>query len=248
MVKYSYQINAWKKCPCSKWKHIFCERLIKYFAWKNYLEQSTGCNCLGSNYLEGNYPGVIIRGSIILVPIVRGQFFWGSLPGGQLSRGDYPGGQLSKVQLSWRAVIRGEIIQGAIVLEPLKEVFWKTSQNSGINTRSSHLEVFCQKKRCSKNLAKFTAKYLFRSLFLNKVAGWKSEIFRNSHQRCSVKQGALKNFANFTGNNLCWSLFLIKLDIQCQQLNQRRLWHTCFPVKFAIILKKICACLPVNFI
>ena len=122
------------------------------------------------------------------------------------------------------------------------------SQNSQINTRSSHPQVFCQKKRCSKNLAKFTAKHLFRSLFLNKVAGWKPETFRSSHWRCSVKQGALKNFANFTGNNLCWSLFLIKLDIWCLQLNQRRLRHRCFPVRFAIILKKICACLLVNFI
>ena len=130
----------------------------------------------------------------------------------------------------------------------LKEVFWKTSQNSQINTRSSHPEVFCQKKRCSKNLATFTAKHLFRSLFLNKVASWKPETFRSSYWRCSVKKGALKNFANFTRNNLCWSLFLVKLDSWCLQLNQRRLRHTCFPVKFAIILKKICACLLVNFI
>ena len=112
----SYQINAWKKCPCSKWKHIFCETLIKYFAWKNYLEQSTGCNCLGSNYLEGNYPGVIIRGSIIQAPIVRGQFLWGPLSGG-----NYPGEQFSGGQLSWGAVVRGEIIRGAIVLEPTKQ-------------------------------------------------------------------------------------------------------------------------------
>ena len=26
------------------------------------------------------------------------------------------------------------------------------------------------------------------------------------------KKGALKNFANFTGNHLCWSLFIIKLQ------------------------------------
>ena len=52
----------------------------------------------------------------------------------------------------------------------IKEVFWKT-QNSQINTRSSHPEVFYQKKRCSWNFAKFTEKHLYRSLFLNKVAG-----------------------------------------------------------------------------
>ena len=31
-------------------------------------------------------------------------------------------------------------------------------------------------------------------------------------KRWSVKKGALKNFANFTGNHLCWSLFIIKLQ------------------------------------
>ena len=88
----------------------------------------------------------------------------------------------------------------------IKEVFWKTSQNSQINTRSSHPEMFCQKKSVPKNLAKLTAKHLFRILIFNKVDGWKPETFRSSRWSCSVKQAALKNFVNFTGNNLCWSL------------------------------------------
>ena len=50
-------------------------------------------------------------------------------------------------------------------------------------------------------------KHLFRSLFFKKIAGWKPETFRSSHWRCSLKQGALKNFVNVTENNLCWSLF-----------------------------------------
>ena len=37
-------------------------------------------------------------------------------------------------------------------------------------------------------------------------------ITRSSHQRWSVKRGALKNFANFTGKHLCWSLFLTMLQ------------------------------------
>ena len=103
-----------------------------------------------------------------------------------------------------------------------------------------------KRKDVTKNLTHLTAKHLFRSLFFNKVGGWKPETFRSSHWRCSVKQGALKNFANFAGNNLYWGLFLVKLDIWCLQLNQRRLRPRCVPVKFAIILKKICACLLVN--
>ena len=30
---------------------------------------------------------------------------------------------------------------------------------------------------------------------------------RRSHQRCSIKKCVLKDFANFTGKHLCWSLF-----------------------------------------
>ena len=34
----------------------------------------------------------------------------------------------------------------------------------------------------------------------------------SNHQRRSLVKVVLKNFANFTGKNLCWSLFLIKLE------------------------------------
>ena len=130
----------------------------------------------------------------------------------------------------------------------MKEVFCKTSQNWQITQEAVIQRYSVKWKDVLKDSAKLTAKHLFLSLFFNKVAGWKPETFRGSHWRCSVKQGALKNLANLTGNNLCRSLFLIKLDIWFLQLNQRRLRHRCFPVKFAIILKKICACLLVNFI
>ena len=36
---------------------------------------------------------------------------------------------------------------------------------------------------------------------------------RNIHRRCSVKQGVLKSFVNFTGKHLCWSLYLITLQV-----------------------------------
>ena len=38
-------------------------------------------------------------------------------------------------------------------------------------------------------------------------------ISRNNHWRCSVKKAVLKNFSNFTGKHLFWSLFLIKLHL-----------------------------------
>ena len=36
--------------------------------------------------------------------------------------------------------------------------------------------------------------------------------YRNSHRRCSVRKGVLKNFANFTGNTCARLSFLIKLQ------------------------------------
>ena len=42
---------------------------------------------------------------------------------------------------------------------------------------------------------------------------WKAmHIYRSNHRRRSVKKGALKNFANFTCKQMCWSLFLIKMQ------------------------------------
>ena len=37
-------------------------------------------------------------------------------------------------------------------------------------------------------------------------------VLKRSHQRCSVKKSALKNFANCTEKHMCWSLFLIDLQ------------------------------------
>ena len=37
-----------------------------------------------------------------------------------------------------------------------------------------------------------------------------SRINRSNHHRCSIKKGVLKNFAKFTGEQLCESLFFNK--------------------------------------
>ena len=36
----------------------------------------------------------------------------------------------------------------------------------------------------------------------------------SNHQRCSMKKGVLKKIGNFTGKYLCWSFFLIKLQLR----------------------------------
>ena len=45
--------------------------------------------------------------------------------------------------------------------------------------------------------------------------------------------GVLKNFANFTGKHLCWSLLFTKLQtFRIATLLKKRPLHMCFPVKF----------------
>ena len=51
--------------------------------------------------MEGNYPRVITRGTIIQSPIVRGEFCWMKLSGGS-----YAG------TIIWWAIVRGTIILG----------------------------------------------------------------------------------------------------------------------------------------
>ena len=42
-----------------------------------------------------------------------------------------------------------------------------------------------------------------------------SVLYRSSHRRCSIKKGALKSFAKYTGKHLCQSLFF-KIKLQAK--------------------------------
>ena len=60
---------------------------------------------------------------------------------------------------------------------------------------------------------------------------WKHEVnLRSSHCSCCVKKGVLRNFANFTGKYLCWSLFL--LDFM-----KKRHQYRFFPVELTKFLR-----------
>ena len=62
--------------------------------------------------------------------------------------------------------------------------------------------------------------------------------FQKQPPECSVKKAALKNLANLTGKHLCQSLFFDKVaGLRPANLLKKRLWHRCFPVKFAKILR-----------
>ena len=67
---------------------------------------------------------------------------------------------------------------------------------------------------------------------------FKHKNLRNSHQRCSIKKGVLKNFIKFTGKHLCQSFFFNKVSgLRTAALLKKMLWHRCFPVNFAKFLR-----------
>ena len=57
-----------------------------------------------------------------------------------------------------------------------------------------------------------------------------ANIIRSSHRRCSVRKGALRNFAKVPGKHLCQSLF-------CNKVAGPRLSRRCFSVNFAKFLR-----------
>ena len=150
------------------------------------------------------------------------------------------------LKTSWRRIAKTNIL--ILTNTSWRDVFWRQ--------RRFHQDE-CLVGSVLKNVSKLTDKHKRQSQeavfsgfsFLIKLqTRRKPETFRSSHWKCSVKQGAFKNFANFTGNSLCWSLFLIKSHFGDLQIYHRSLWYRCFPVKFEITLKNICECLLVNFI
>ena len=61
---------------------------------------------------------------------------------------------------------------------------------------------------------------------------------KNSHERYSVKNDILKNFAKFTGKHMCNCLFFNKFaSLSFQPYFKKRFWYKCFPEKFAKFLR-----------
>ena len=57
-------------------------------------------------------------------------------------------------------------------------------------------------------------------------------------RRCSVKRGVLRNFAKFTGKNLCQKLFFNKIaGLRHAASVKKSLCHGCFPVNFPRFLR-----------
>ena len=101
-------------------------------------------------------------------------------------------------------------------------IFWKNSP--GLMIEEKHT-VF-QKASSSAvivNALKGNKDYIF--LWIKITVG----VFRSSRSQIFFKIGALKNF----GKQLCWSLFLIKLQAKVFNLIKKKFQHKCFPVNIA---------------
>ena len=61
---------------------------------------------------------------------------------------------------------------------------------------------------------------------------------RSSRPDMFCKKGVLRNVAKLTGKQLCQSLYFNKVaGLRPATLLKQRLWHLCFPVNFAKLLR-----------
>ena len=77
------------------------------------------------------------------------------------------------------------------------------------------------------------------SRYIDVFCNVKKDKFRSSYRRCSVRKGVPRNFAKFTGKNLCQSLFFNKVAGRPATLLKKRLWHRFFPVNLAKFLRTL---------
>ena len=89
-------------------------------------------------------------------------------------------------------------------------------------------------------LSLFLLKFYFSSRYLGCGKQFRVFTCRSSHRRCSVKMGALRNFAKVTGKHLWQSLFFNKVaGVRSANLLKMSLWHRYFPVDFAKFLRTL---------
>ena len=118
-------------------------------------------------------------------------YLWSNCPGA-IIRGQSSRGQLSRGQYSSGAIILGgncpgAIIQGAIIQGPI--VRGQFSLGAIVRTQED-----------------------FTNIWQGMWEIWETWKARSSRPQMFFKIGVLKNVAIFTGKNLCWSFFLIKLQ------------------------------------
>ena len=145
--------------------------------------------------------------------------------------------------LAWSSIMN--LLSEAVVQRcSVKMVFLNISQNSQENTcaRVSFLIKFeaeaCNfiKKETLAQVLSCEFCEISGNTYFTEHLRATACIFRNSQSQMLFKIGALKNFTNFTGKQLCWHLFLMKLK-GCNFI-KKRLQLTCFPVKLVKFLRE----------
>ena len=145
-----------------------------------------------------------------------------------------------------------EILQLVHEISSFSEVLYKRGVFKNFSKVTDKLKKSSEgvlAKDVLKNFTKFT------NLVFNKVASWKSETFRSSHWRCSVKWGVLNNFANLSkmslfnkaavlrGNNFIKKTLTQVLSSEICKIFKNNyfedyIWKTVLQLK----------CVPVNFV
>ena len=97
------------------------------------------------------------------------------------------------------------------------------------------MEKFVEQRYFSRSPDKFYVKYNFYNLS-HLIC-----LFRSSHLMVFCQKAVFKNFAKFSGKDLWWSLFLIKLQASILQLYLKRDSNTSFFCKFYDIFKTSCS-------
>ena len=114
-------------------------------------------------------------------------------------------------------------------LQRLKIVPGEQSYNEATNLRiynSNTITVFSNAIASSAQIQDQTLTIIIKS--------------RSSHRRYSVRKGVLRTFAKFTEKHLCQGLFFSKVaGFKPATLFKKRLWHRCFPVNFAKVLRTL---------
>ena len=83
-----------------------------------------------------------------------------------------------------------------------------------------------------------TSYYFWKISFIHEIVLFPHHDIQKQPPEVFYKKGVLKNFAKFTGNHLCQSLFFNKVaGLRPVTLLRMNLWHRCFPVNFEKFLR-----------
>ena len=110
----------------------------------------------------------------------------------------------------------------SLIIEKRNSV-WHDTKAYSEPCQTSNMEHFAKEST--------NVNYFLETLYLRCLTGFWIRLratHRSSYRGCFVKEGVLRNFANFKGRHLCQKLFFKKIaGLGPATLLKRRLWHRC---------------------